>query len=99
MPALPNTREFKSADGRRIAVYEPHVMDLGRGKPVAAYRVIRTVRARRGFGTIIHSLTTFTSSKKKAHAMAVRWSKMTTEDRTGERMVRRAAIRGTGVRS
>lgn len=88
MGTLQNKREFTSPDRRRIASYEPHTMDLGNGTPVPAYRVVRSVRARRGFGTIIHTLTTFVRNKKQAHKTAYRWSKLTTEDRTGERLAK-----------
>ena len=81
MSIIPHRRELKSADFRRIGSFEPHTMDVGNGKPVAAYRVIRTVRRRRGFGTIIHTLTTFVSSRKKAQRLIANWVKLTTKDR------------------
>lgn len=90
MATLPARRELKSPDFRRIASYEPHTMDRGNGTPTFAYRVVRSVRTRRGFGTIIHTLTTFVKNKKKAHALASRWVRVKTEDRAGERMARQA---------
>lgn len=80
MPALPTTKELKSKDNRRIATYSPTVVDVA-GAQVEAYRLIRTVRRRRGFGTIIHTLTTFVRSKKAAHKSAAHWVKLTTKDR------------------
>lgn len=81
MPTLPDRRELKSPDNRRIASYEPHTLDNGSGKPVAAYRVIRTVRTRRGFGTIIHTLTTFVRDKKAAQRHIAQWVRLKTERR------------------
>lgn len=78
MSTLPSKRVFVSPDRRRLGSYEPHVMDTGSGKPTSAYRVVRTVRTRKGFGTIIHTLTTFVHNKKRAHAMAARWVRVNT---------------------
>lgn len=81
MPTLPNRKELTSADSRRIASYEPHTMDVGNGTPRAVYRVIRTVRTRRGFGTIIHTLTTFVRDKKAAQRHIAQWVRLKTERR------------------
>lgn len=81
MPTLPDHKELKSPDLRRIASYEPYVLDLGNGKAQAAYRVIRTVRKRRGFGTIVHTLTTFVRDKKSANKHLAHWVRMKTERR------------------
>jgi len=64
---LPDKAVFASPDSRRVGQYAP---TLGLG-----YRVIRTVRTRRGLGTIIHTLTTFTANKKRAHRLASTWAK------------------------
>lgn len=80
MATLPSKRELKSANNRRIASFEPHTMDLA-GKPFAAYRVIRSVRTRKGFGTIVHTLTTFVRSRKQAQKHIAQWVKITTEGR------------------
>lgn len=81
MGTIPHKRELTSKDRRRIASFEPHTMDTGNGKPVPAYRIIRTVRTRRGFGTIIHTLTTFVKNKKRANRLAAQWVKLPTEVR------------------
>lgn len=85
--ALPAFLDFHSKDKRRSASYrlaEDHtdlpdgVRRLHKG-PI--YRLERRVRTRRGFNTIIHTLTTFTSTKLKAHTMAANWVKIATKDR------------------
>lgn len=88
MGTLTDRRELRSVDNRRIASYEPHTMDSGDGRATPAYRVIRTVRTRRGFGTIIHTLTTFVRNKKQANALIARWVRMKTESRASERKAR-----------
>lgn len=78
MAALPVRRELVSADNKRRASYEPHTMDLGNGRPTPAHRLIRTIRTRRGFGTVIHSITTFTPNRKHADKLARAWVRPTT---------------------
>lgn len=76
-----DVQTFKSADKRRVACYEPAWYPprtvppgLERYKG-SIYRLYRTVRTRRGFGTIVHSITTFVPNKKQAHKSAARWVK------------------------
>lgn len=76
----PATFSLESPDYRRHANYAPVSPDDAlppglRHQTTPIYRLIRTVRARRGFGTIIHTLTTFTRNKKAAHKSAVHWVK------------------------
>jgi hypothetical protein len=85
--ALPATREFTSKDNRRHSRYMP-LKDLSPHTPPGLeqhkgplYQVKRTVRTRRGFGTIIHTLTTFTNTRLKAHKLAANWVKIQTRDR------------------
>lgn len=75
--AIPTEFTIRSKDQRRIASYRPVDKTMGvppglENKPVL-YRLVRTVRTRRGFGTIIHTLTTFKSNKKAVHGSAVHW--------------------------
>ena len=87
--ALPTTQDFTSKDNRRYASYaligttdDMNLPDGVRGThrgPI--YRLERLVRTRRGFGTIIHTLVTFTKTKLKAHKMAAQWVRITTKDR------------------
>lgn len=80
---LADTQTFKSEDNRRVSTYEPAQTHGGavppglQDYPRSIYRVIRTVRTRKGFGTIIHTLTTFVPNKKKAHRMAALWVQRT----------------------
>lgn len=89
MSVIPNSRRVMSPDNRRVAEFQPHTMDLGNGTPAPAYRLMRTVRTRRGFGTTIHSITTFVRSKKRAQQLASAWVKARTDERNIERAVRR----------
>lgn len=57
------------------------MMDVGGERYQPAYRVIRTVRTRRGFGTIVHTLTTFVRSKKQAQRHIAQWVRIKTERR------------------
>lgn len=84
--ALPTSREYLSKDGKREARYLPLqgsiYEDAGpkvRKGPVYVLR--RTARTRRGFGTIIHMLVTFTPTKDAAHKSAMAWVRVTTKDR------------------
>lgn len=87
--ALPTARTFRSKDTKRNAAYFPLVDVEGDDTVPPAvkahrgpvYIVTRTVRTRRGFGTIIHTLTTFVNTKQKAHKMAVVWTSVQTRDR------------------
>ena len=86
--ALPAQRDFTSKDKRRYARYEPaglNDVNLPEGVRGAhrgpIYRLERQVRTRRGFGTIIHTLTTFTATKAKAHKSAALWVKIRTKGR------------------
>jgi len=45
------------------------------------YVLLRQSRTRRGFGTLIHMLVTFTPTKDAAHKSAVAWCRVTTKDR------------------
>ena len=78
MSTLPDKKELHSKDRRRTASYEPYIMDLANGKPTPAYRVIRTVRRRRGFGTVLNTITTFVRDKKTANRHLAHWVRMTT---------------------
>lgn len=80
MAKLPDKRELHSKDKRRVATYEPHIVESA-GQAVSAYRLIRLVRKRRGFGTVIHTLTTFVRNKKDAQKSAAHWVSITTKDR------------------
>ena len=85
--ALPQSFDITSKDKRRSASYTLAIDDVAVPEGVRGthrgpiYRLERQVRTRRGFGTIIHTLTTFTSQKAKAHKMAVQWTKIKTRTR------------------
>ena len=83
--ALPSSREYRSTDGKRRAGYSPLTeMTAIEGPKVRkgpVYVLQRVVRTRRGFGTIIHKLITFTPTKDAAHKSAVAWVRVTTKDR------------------
>lgn len=79
MAQLPETRQLTSKDNRRVAVYKR--MPEGWSGRRTAYRLIRTVRRRRGFGTIIHTITTFAPSKEAAAKSAAHWVRVQTKDR------------------
>lgn len=76
---IPDKRSLRSKDGRRVASYGRAPEGWG-GRPIA-YRLVRTARTRRGFGTIIHTITTFTPTKEKAAQSAAHWVNVTTKDR------------------
>lgn len=71
MSKLPDTRTLSSKDKRRAAVYKRIPEGWAGRRP--AYRLVRTYRGRRGFGTIVHAITTFTPRKDVAAQMAARW--------------------------
>jgi hypothetical protein len=86
--ALPTRKDVFSKDGRRYAGYAPATagdanLPTGvRGTykgPI--YRLERQVRTRRGFGTLVHVIVSFTRTKAKAHQMAAGWVKIATKDR------------------
>jgi hypothetical protein len=87
MAKIADRLTFKSTDARRVATYEPAGTPPGTVPPglehyrKPIYRLLRTVRTRRGFGTIIHTLTTFTTNKAQAHKSAAHWVKIRTKER------------------
>lgn len=85
--ALPPRQAFASKDTRRVAMYYPlgdfagETPEKVKAHTGPVYVLDRTVRTRRGFGTILHSLVTFTTRKSVAHTMASNWVKVQTKDR------------------
>jgi len=77
---LPESADYVSPDNRLVARYAPVPKGwrpAGLQKRPIVYRVMRTMRTRRGFGTIIHTLTTFTPNRKAAAGLVRRWMERT----------------------
>lgn len=79
MAQIPDTRTLTSKDGKRMAVYK-RVPEGWAGRRTA-YRLIRTQKSRRGFGIIIHTITTFAPSKQQAACSAAHWVRVRVKDR------------------